>query len=138
MPTTIKRAAGNVAKESGAGPADVPTRDHQLDTMLKPFEAVIEYRAIAELKVNPRNARRHSKKQVQQIAARPPAVGQKTIPINDIWRMGYGVSLIVLSADGLLSRVVQLLMQPTASDVGRMAPSESRCHSRRDSRIHYC
>jgi ParB-like nuclease family protein len=36
---------------------------------LKPFEAVIEHRALEELKVNPRNARSHSKKQVQKLAA---------------------------------------------------------------------
>lgn len=69
MPTIIRRAAGNAARETRGGPADVPTRDRQLDAVLKPFEAVIEYRTVTELKVNPRNARRHSKKQVQQIAA---------------------------------------------------------------------
>jgi DNA modification methylase len=65
-----KKAATNAANENQ--PTYLPaaaTGSSRIIKALKPFEAVIEYRALEELKVNPRNARTHSKKQVQQLAA---------------------------------------------------------------------
>src|SRR5476649_2830980 len=40
-----------------------------LKALAKTFAPVIEYRAAKDLKVNPRNARSHSDRQIQQIAA---------------------------------------------------------------------
>lgn len=86
--TIIRRAAGNAA--SKPVPSGGAAGDPQLAEALKRFEAVIEYRAVAEIKANPRNARRHSKKQVQQIAA-------------SIAEFGFLVPVLVDEDDGILA-----------------------------------
>lgn len=60
MPTTTTtRTADNAATTNLAGGPGMP----------KAFEAVIELRALGDLKPSPRNARTHSPKQIQKIAA---------------------------------------------------------------------
>jgi ParB-like chromosome segregation protein Spo0J len=68
--TIRKRTATNAANENQPTRPEMPAaRSPQVIKALKPFEPVIEARPLKDLKVNPRNARSHSKKQVQQIAA---------------------------------------------------------------------
>ena len=69
MPTIIKRTAGNAAEKTSRIPPGGPATDPELATALKVLEPVIEIRPTADLKVNPRNARRHDEKQRRQLAA---------------------------------------------------------------------
>lgn len=66
MATVIRRAAGNAAE---AALSDMVAVDPQLTKVVQAFQPVIEAVAIEDLKASSRNPRRHSKKQVQQVAA---------------------------------------------------------------------
>ena len=69
MARIIRRAATNVAKENDPVRPDKLAEDPKLTELLKPVVSVIEMRAVGDLRGSRRNARRHSKKQVQQVAA---------------------------------------------------------------------
>ena len=63
MATVIKKAAAGTAK-SPVGSTDKPLLE-----AIKLFQPVLEIRAVEDLKPNPRNAKIHPPKQIQQIAA---------------------------------------------------------------------
>ena len=69
MARIIRRAATNAAARVQQAPSDVAAVDHQLAKAIQAFQPAIETVAIEDLKPSPRNARRHCKKQVQQVAA---------------------------------------------------------------------
>lgn len=63
-----RRTVRNAANATKLVPS-VELARGQLRQAVRPFEAIVEYRAVADLQDNRRNARLHSPKQVQQIAA---------------------------------------------------------------------
>jgi len=70
--TIIKKKPAHVAANENS-PASLA--DKSLLEAIKTFQPAIQMRSPHELKVNPRNARTHSKTQVQQLAAAIDAFG---------------------------------------------------------------
>lgn len=69
MARIIRRAATNAAARVQEAPSDVAAKDHRLAKAIQVLQPVVETVTIEDLKPSPRNARRHPKKQVQQVAA---------------------------------------------------------------------
>jgi ParB-like nuclease domain len=64
---TKGKTAGNKVDQPVVGEAG--PRATNLKALAKSFAPVVELRAVDDLKVNPRNARTHSTRQVQQVTA---------------------------------------------------------------------
>src|SRR5580693_604751 len=131
MATTIKRrAATNAANENQPiGSATSVTSLAQVSKALRPFEAVTEARALADLKVNPRNARTHSSKQIQQIAA-------------SIKEFGFLVPMLIDEDDVILAghgraeaaRLLKMDTVPTIA-VRHLTPARKRAFMLADNRL---
>jgi DNA modification methylase len=131
MATTIKRrAATNAANENQpTGSEASATSLAQVNKALRPFEAVTEARALADLKVNPRNARTHSSKQIQQIAA-------------SIKEFGFLVPMLIDEDDVILAghgraeaaRLLKMDTVPTIA-VRHLTPARKRAFMLVDNRL---
>jgi DNA modification methylase len=70
--TVIKKKPAHVAANENTA---APVADKPLLEAIKTFQPAIQMRSPQDLKINPRNARTHSKKQIQQLAAAIEAFG---------------------------------------------------------------
>ncbi|GEP62153.1 site-specific DNA-methyltransferase [Reyranella soli] len=124
-----KGATANVANENQPlekAAAAIPT---QIVGALKPLKTVIENHALAELTANPRNARTHSKKQVQQLAA-------------SIKEFGFLVPIVVdeectiLAGHGRVeaAKLLKMTAVPTVA-VKHLTPSRKRAFALADNRL---
>jgi DNA modification methylase len=131
MATTIKRrAATNAANENQPiGSATSVTSLAQVNKALEPFEAVTEARALADLKANPRNARTHDSKQIQQIVASIKLFGF-LVPIlideDDVILAGHG------RAEA--ARLLKMDTVPTIA-VRHLTPARKRAFMLADNRL---
>jgi DNA modification methylase len=130
MPTAVKkRVATNAAKNEPIQPGTPTDGSLQVIKTMTPFEAVIEYRVLGDLTVNPRNARTHSKKQVQQIAA-------------SIREFGFLVPIVV-DEDGTIlaghgrveaAKLLKMATIPTVG-VGYLTPARKQAFMLADNRL---
>ena len=122
---SAKGAASNAADGQGVA-TELATAQKELTTA---FSGVIERRSIDQLKANPRNARTHSKKQVQVLAA-------------SIREFGFLGAVLVDEADQLLSghgrieaaRTLGMTEVPTIA-VKHLTPERKRAFALADNRL---